>query len=305
MNKPINTEIAEMMGKHSELCALYGSAIKWDWLRRQKAEDVTGEDIAGECASCFRNRRELSAEKECSLNKAQKRCCDGGDDKYTLYQKVIRACFAKDQQAFTQNANDLYYLIMKLIEEQYGKGEPKMEKTKGFEPTRICCYEIGVTGSNQSVTVKADLTATEHLGCVLVIADAKKFSDALQSAIAYCEKKCGNCNHWFMERNGECGLEVHHNKSYRFDSKACKAWAEVPGANEKPAKKEVFYHIGQRFNGAMGKYLLSAVGDGVVMMMNDDGCYAGDSRTKVGETRRITEDEFEQICSSGTFTLIE
>jgi hypothetical protein len=48
-------------------------------------------------------------------------------DDETFYSKAFRACENKDQQAFTENANNLYYQIRSIIDDFY-KAEPKKEE---------------------------------------------------------------------------------------------------------------------------------------------------------------------------------
>lgn len=91
--------------------------------------------------------------------------------------------------------------------------------------------------------------------------------------------------------------KLHHDASAAIN-KLC--------AGKPEPKPEVFYHKGQIFGGPFGEYLLAAVEDSTVMMLNlGDGCYCGGSKTKVENTDKITETEFKQICHTSTFTLIE
>jgi hypothetical protein len=129
MQKPINKEIAEAMGKRSELSALYGSLIKWDWLRRQKIEDIGSDlELSNCCALCKRNGQGIYTSTDCGkciLGKKQKGGCGKNE---RLYSNVWGAFHCNDQQAFTQNANDLYLLLWKLIEEQYAPKPPEKKE---------------------------------------------------------------------------------------------------------------------------------------------------------------------------------
>jgi len=70
-------------------------------------------------------------------------------------------------------------------------------------------------------------------------------------------------------------------------------------------KKEVFYHVGQRFVGGDNIYTLTSVNLREVQMINHKGTSIWASRKKVENPSFITESEFKEICGSGTFTLIE
>ena len=54
MNKPFNPEIIKLMAAHSDGAAAYASAMKWDWLRRQKVGDITKTDLQADCGFCDR-----------------------------------------------------------------------------------------------------------------------------------------------------------------------------------------------------------------------------------------------------------
>ncbi len=126
MNKPYNTSIIEAMAQHSDACAAYASAMKWDWLRRQKVGDVGLNNIKQDCAFCKRWPSVIGCgNRDCLLYKIQDKGCDYNDE--TLWAKVRDAYLAKDQQAFTQNANDLYFQIRSIIDDFY-KPEPKKEE---------------------------------------------------------------------------------------------------------------------------------------------------------------------------------
>ncbi len=188
MNKPFTTEIIEKMAAHSDLSAAYASAMKWDWLRRQKVGDIERKVIVSDCAFCRRWPEECG--DVCILAQGLgKKCTDNG----TFYVRALDAFEAKDQQAYTTAANDLYYLIMGIIDDLY-KPEPK---------------------------------------------------------------------------------------------------------------KEVFYHIGQKFAYAGSEYMLSEISMAEVMMVNVFGSSIHNTKITVRDREKITEAEFAEICKGRGFTLIE
>lgn len=129
MNKPYNSEIIKAMAAHSDGCAAYASAMKWDWLRRQKVEDITIDNVNENCAFCKRWPNPSfgrCSNEECLLYKATRKFCEKGD---CLFQKAKMAFQAKDQQAFTTAANDLYYQILSIIDDLY-KPKAKHESKK-------------------------------------------------------------------------------------------------------------------------------------------------------------------------------
>ena len=72
-------------------------------------------------------------------------------------------------------------------------------------------------------------------------------------------------------------------------------------------KKEVFYHIGQRFKDCGGgEYRLSLVGYQKVNLLSSGGtqCYRANPYI-VNDVNKINEAEFKEIYGAGTFTLIE
>ena len=123
--KPFNADIIERMAEHSNECAAYASAMKWDWLRRQKIEDVCGADVTDDCGFCKRWGQAIVCEYECLLLKIQGESCLANG---TSWRKAREALALKDQQAFTTAANTLYYQIHSIIDDFYKtKPEPKEE----------------------------------------------------------------------------------------------------------------------------------------------------------------------------------
>ena len=194
MEKPYDSEIIEKMAARSDLSAAYASAMKWDWLRRQKVEDITKYDLIDDCGFCERRDDEAAChESNCMLYKIQNNIiCN---DEATFWGKAFKAFEAKDQQAFTSAAHGLWLQIRSIIDDLY---KPKPEP-----------------------------------------------------------------------------------------------------------KKEVFYHIGQRFVRDDNNYTLTEVGLCEVQMINHKGTSIWASRKKVENPSFITESEFKEICGSCTFTLIE
>lgn len=242
IEKPFTPQIIKLMAEHSPLSAAIASAMKWEFWRRQKVEDIKEKSLGADCAFCTRydHTDEFGGTAECPLYKLFGGCCHHITG--TFYLKALKARNNKDQQTFTQSANDLYFLIMKIIEDLYKPAE-----------------------------------------------------------------KCGNCNHWDMERNGECLLEVYHNRCHRYDDKACKGWAFVPGADNKPEpkKEEKFYHTGQHFKLESAEYMLAEIGMNKVVMVNIKGTSLWGTRKKINNPEKITEEEFAKIVCSRAFTLIE
>ena len=194
MQKPFTTEIIKLMAAHSDGAAAYASAMVWDYKRRLMMKELYRVSSMLPCAFCERYLKE-GKEEECPLYKIFGDCCHY-DDNVNLWQKASNAFEAKDQQAFTTAANDLYFLIRSIIDDLY---KPKLEP-----------------------------------------------------------------------------------------------------------KKEVFYHIGQRFRGPGGGYKLTQIDVCEVMMINAVGSSSvWGSRKKVKNPSEITEEEFAQICGPSTFTLIE
>lgn len=234
--KPYSSEIIKAMAAHSDECAAYASAMKWDWLRRQKVKDISELDISQNCAFCeIYNSKPNKRHSNCPLYQASCGC-------HEFYHTTIAAFRKQDQQAFTENANNLYFQIRSIIDDFY-------------KP----------------------------------------------------EKKCGSCNYWRMEKNGECALEVHHNRSHRFNEKACRGWAPVPGADVKsePKKEEVFYDIGQKFRQEEDVYVLTALPDKKIILIHRDTGNFWKRGISVKDMGKITESEFR--CIAGTeypFTLI-
>lgn len=240
MQKPFTTKIIKLMAAHSDGAAAYASAMVWDYKRRLTIKELNEVWSDIPCAFCERYQKERK-EIECPLYKIFGDCCHY-DDNINIWQKANNALLAKDQQAFTTAANDLYFLIRSIIDDLYK-----------------------------------------------------------------LPKKCGSCNYWNMELNGTCSKSGRdHFRSHRFDDKACKEWEAVPGTDVKPEpKKEVFYHIGQKFVRDNNKYILTEVSLHEVQMINLRGTSLWASRMKVKNSGNITETEFEQICGGCTFTLIE
>lgn len=128
--KPYDSNVIKLMAEHSDECAAYASAMKWDWLRRQKVEDVSEEEIQNNSSCGFCVRLESKGYKtkyencshKCQLALAGQHC---GDSRY--YRRASIAHKNNDQQAFTENANNLYYKILSIIDDFY-KPEPKKEE---------------------------------------------------------------------------------------------------------------------------------------------------------------------------------
>ena len=131
--KPYNSEIIKAMVEHSDECAAYASAMKWDFWRRQKVEDVPIYEIESytSCGFCTRLRGERQRpEKEECLSKCPLaligQFCGDFQQQGNYYRKVLTAIHNKNQQAFTEAANNLYYQIRSIIDDFY-KPEPKKE----------------------------------------------------------------------------------------------------------------------------------------------------------------------------------
>lgn len=156
-------------------------------------------------------------------------------------------------------------------------------------------YDIEIDIFNIDIADKIKEVHKNHVETIQKLIDSDK------------SKKCGNCNYWNMERNGECDLEVFHNRSYRYDSKACGGWAKVPSADDKPEpKKEVFYHIGQKFRQEDSEYILTMIPDRKAILIHREAGIHWRAGVRVEDGDNITESEFRQI-KGGTypFTLIE
>lgn len=169
MQKPYTPEIIKLLAAHSPLSAAYASAMKWDFWRRQKVEDIKEEALGADCAFCTRydHTDEYGGRKSCPLHEIFGGCCHVTEK--TFYLKALTARSAQDQQAFTQSANDLYYLIMKIIDELY---EPEPKKEEKF-------YHIGqrLRGRNGEYL----LTATEDEKVGLInLRDGFRYSDAVR-----------------------------------------------------------------------------------------------------------------------------
>lgn len=109
-------------------------------------------------------------------------------------------------------------------------------------------------------------------------------------------------------KKAEQALKDGNEKDWtKYSAQLCNAlWACWNKLFEEPKKEERTYKRGDRFTGEYGEYILATVGGNSVMMINTgDGCYCGSSKTSIKNPFQITEDEFRQICSSSTFTLIE
>lgn len=236
MNKPYNSEIIRAMAEHSDECAAYVSAIKWDFWRRQKVEDVTLDDIRNDCGFC--ERRDLlqksSSCADCPLYLSnQKGSCRRTIT--TLYGKVEDALAAKDQHAFTEAANNLYYQIRFIIDDFY--------KAK-----------------NQA---------------------------------------CGNCASWKKENPCRKGIISSGEKD-----KTCLKWSP---RNKAEPKKEVFYHIGQKFNHKKyGELTLAVVphGSGDVFFTKPDGSWVAPVIKWDGLYKDIPASVLQQHDGFGNLTLI-
>lgn len=125
MQKPYTTEIIELMAARSDLSAAYASAMMWDYKRRLKVEDaqIDWRDYT-KCPFCIRFL-DKNNPADCPLYKIFGNCCHW-DNNVNVWQRTKNAIEAQDQQAFTTAANDLYYLIVKIIDDLY-KPEPKKE----------------------------------------------------------------------------------------------------------------------------------------------------------------------------------
>lgn len=123
MNKPYDSEIIKAMAAHSDEGAARATGWKWDWLRRQKVENITELDVSQNCAFCeIYNSKPNKRHSNCPLYKDSCGC-------HKSYHATIAAFRKQDQQAFTQNANDLYFLIRSIIDDFYKpKPEPKKEE---------------------------------------------------------------------------------------------------------------------------------------------------------------------------------
>lgn len=121
--KPFNSEIIDLMARHSNECAIYASAMKWDFWRRQKIEDVTEEDLRNDCGLCVRHGAFCCYNGKCALYAQQGNGCT----KAGYWAIAKKAFLDKDQQTFTTAANDLYFQIRSIIDDLY-KPEPKKEE---------------------------------------------------------------------------------------------------------------------------------------------------------------------------------
>lgn len=122
--KPYNSEIIKAMAAHSDECAVYASAMKWDWLRRQKIEDITKELLEDDCGLC-----ERFDDRECKFdnNKCFLKQASGGNTcRNNIFDAIWYVYREGHQQAFTEAANNLYYQIRSIIDDFY-KTEPKNE----------------------------------------------------------------------------------------------------------------------------------------------------------------------------------
>ena len=156
MNKPYTSEIIKAMATYSDGCSAYASAMKWDFWRRQKVEDVTTDDIRGDCAFCIKWNK-LTCKEVCLLGIKQKGQCTAN---HTYYSKVWNAIEAKDQQAFTTAANNLYYQIRSIIDDLY-KPEPKKEEVfyrvgQRFRNTESKIYRLSKVGNYLASMTRED-----------------------------------------------------------------------------------------------------------------------------------------------------
>lgn len=159
MDKPYNTEIIKLMAAHSDKGAAYASAMKWDWLRRQKVEDITRDDIRQDCGFCKRWNPEYKKDAcvECLL------CQKAGNNNCTnnhFFHNALKAYMEKDQQAFTTNANSLYFMIRSIIDDLYKPKEEVFYRVgqKFHHGTQI--YRLCMVGSYQVSLIRKGGTAS-------------------------------------------------------------------------------------------------------------------------------------------------
>lgn len=110
--KPYNSEIIKLMAAHSDECAAYASAMKWDCLRRQKIKDLEEKDISLNCAFCKRFKRIDCSCDNCPLT-------NGSYCSKFYHSALIAFRDDRDQQAYTEAANNLYYQIRSIIDDFY------------------------------------------------------------------------------------------------------------------------------------------------------------------------------------------
>lgn len=114
--KPFNKEIIKAMAEHSDECAAYASAMMWDYRRKLTVEEAKlnlNDHIA--CPFCIRYKNKGKNE-QCPLYKIFGDCCHY-DKNVNVWQKMAKAKDNKDQQAYTKNANDLYFQIRSIIDD--------------------------------------------------------------------------------------------------------------------------------------------------------------------------------------------
>ncbi len=94
--KPYNAEIIKLMAEHSDECAAYASAMKWDWTRRQKMEDIDYAILSSDCGFCkrFESGSLINDPKKCMLRKIIGGCCHWQSNSY--YYKAHKAYHDED-----------------------------------------------------------------------------------------------------------------------------------------------------------------------------------------------------------------
>ena len=132
MNRPYNKEIIRRMAEHSPECAAYASAMMWDYKRQLTVEKAQENSDTRwiECPFCIHYLRNGKSNL-CPLYKIFGACCHH-DTKVNLWRKARSALEAKDQQAYTEAANNLYFQIRSIIDDPYKpKVKPEVFYRKG------------------------------------------------------------------------------------------------------------------------------------------------------------------------------